>query len=263
MIMAGILFPNNFETLISPLSNISPKRITMATMKECPVCGIRVKLENLEGHLKKVHPSAKVDTVLSEDDKTDIRIAKRKQNKSGVPFENAERRRWALGAIIIAIIISVILIFMALPPPVEPGVVRVGEPVPSFTYSDVDNVPYDLNSHIGNHLILIEFFYTECLWCIQIHPNLEEIYTYYGSGSQVGFVSISGNPDDSLEDVRNYRDTHGSAWPFVKSPASLADTWGVSATPTMFLVDIDGTLLEKIVGFQTVEQLKDKISKHL
>ncbi|MEE9223795.1 MAG: TlpA disulfide reductase family protein [Thermoplasmata archaeon] len=235
----------------------------MATMKECPVCGIRVKLENLEGHLKKVHPNAKVDSVLSEDDKADIKIAKKKQMKTGAPFEDAERRRWAIGAIIIAIIISVILILVAFPPPANDGGVVIGEQAPPFKYSDVDNVPYDLNLHIGNHLILLEFFYTECIYCLQIHPNLEELYTYYGNGARVEFVSISGDPLDSFEDVRNYRDMHGSAWPFIDAPESLTDTWGVTATPTMFLIGTDGTVIKKIVGYKTVEQLKGEINPHL
>ena len=235
----------------------------MATMKECPVCGIRVKLENLEGHLKKVHPNAKVDAVLSEDDRTDIKIAKKKQMKTGAPFEDAERRRWAIGAVIIAIVISVILILMAFPPAAVDGGDLVGGQAPTFKYSDVDNVPYDLNLHIGNHLILIEFFSTECYWCIELHPNLEEAYAYYGNGAQVEFVSISGHSDDSFEDVRNFRDMHGSAWTFIAAPESLTVTWEITATPTMYLIDIDGTVIKKMVGFKTVEQLKDEIDPYL
>jgi thiol-disulfide isomerase/thioredoxin len=234
-------------------------------MRECPVCGIRVKLENLEGHLKKVHPGAKVDAVLTEDDKTDIKIAKKKQQKTGAPFGDAERRRWTIAGVIIAIVVALILIVLSLPPPVDNGGPGIGDPAPPFRHSDVDNVPYDLNQHLGNHLILLEFFYTECKWCLEIHPNLEELYAYYGNGVQVEFVSISGDSRDSFEDVRGYRDVHGSAWTFIDAPESLPDKYGVSATPTLFLIDNDtaGTILDIIVGYQTVQQLKDKIDPHL
>jgi thiol-disulfide isomerase/thioredoxin len=243
--------------------NISSKRFPMATMRECPVCGIRVKLENLEGHLKKVHPNVKVDALLTDDDKTDIKIAKKKQLKTGAPFEDAERKRWAIGGVIIAIVVALILVFMALPPPIDDGIVEPGDLAPPFRYSDVDNEPYDLNAHIGNHLILLEFFYTECHWCIEIHPNLEELYTYYGNGAQVELVSISADSRDSFEDVRGYRDVHGSAWTFIASPESLSDTYGISATPTLFLIDLDGYILEKVVGYKTTQQLKDIIDPHL
>lgn len=236
----------------------------MATMRECPVCGIRVKLENLEGHLKKVHPNAKVDAVLSEDDKTDIKIAKKKVKKTSQPFEAQERRRWAIAGVVVVAIVSLLIIAMIwLPENEESPTSLLDTPAPLFEYNDVDNVPYVLNEHMGNRLILIEFFYTECSWCLKMHPNLEQVWADYGYGDEVEIVSISGDSRDLLEEVRAFRDIHGSNWTFIKSPESLAETYLIGATPTTFLIDENGIIKEVMVGYKTVQQLHDIIEPYL
>ena len=43
-------------------------------MKKCPVCGVPVKAENLERHVRNQHPHAEVnpDTLLTEDEKAEV-----------------------------------------------------------------------------------------------------------------------------------------------------------------------------------------------
>ena len=235
----------------------------MAKMKDCPVCGIGVKLENLEIHLKKVHPRVNVNAYLSEDDKTEISVAKKKERKTASPFDDRERRRWAIAGIIAVVIVMALVVVMAMAPPGDDGGSVVGEPAPLFIHNDVDNIPYNLNSHIGPRLILLEFFSTECSWCIEMQPNLEELHEYYGYGNQVEIVSISADSDDSFADVRGYRDIHGSNWTFISAPESLAGEYGVTATPTMFLIGYDGIVLEEIVGYKAVGAMKNIINDHL
>ncbi|MCK4445410.1 MAG: hypothetical protein KAW09_12755, partial [Thermoplasmata archaeon] len=73
----------------------------MAKMKKCPVCGVGVKLENLETHIKKVHPRVNVKAYLSDDDVTVIKVAKKKEKKAAKPFEEQERRRWMIAGALI------------------------------------------------------------------------------------------------------------------------------------------------------------------
>ncbi len=234
----------------------------MAKMRECPECGISVKLENLEMHIKKVHPRADVKALLSEDDKTEIMIEKKKKKKTGKPFDKQERKRWAVaGVIVVVIALVVIFVVAALPPPGNDSI--VGEPAPLFVYNDVDNQPYVLNDHIGPRPILLEFFYTECSWCIEMHPNLEELHAFYGWGDRVEIVSISADSRDTFADVRNFRDLHGSNWTFISAPESLGDTYQVTGTPTMYLIGKDGIVKEKIYGYKSVDAMKAIIDEYL
>jgi thiol-disulfide isomerase/thioredoxin len=262
-VTAGRKTPSNCETLIRTVSNISPKRLPMATMKECPVCGIRVKLENMETHLKKVHPRARIDAVLTEDDKTDIKIAKKKVMKTAKPFEDRERRRWTIAGILIAVVVASLFILFAVLSPQTSGHIMKGRDVPLFTYGDVDGNAYTLNEYIGDAPILIEFFYTECGYCIQMAPNMVELYAFYGYGADVEFVSISADDRDLLQDVRNFRDQHGSTWTYIKAPTSLGSTYKVTGTPTFFLVDKSGVIKEVEVGLRSVQDMKDLIKDYL
>lgn len=215
----------------------------MATMRECPVCGIRVKLENLEGHLKKVHPNAKVDAVLSEDDKTDIRIAKKKVQKTARPFEDRERKRWMAAGLVIVVIVVAIIFFFSTLPQGGPGCDLEGEDAILFTIGDVDGIAYDLNAHIGSKPILIEFFATGCSACISMAPVMHDLYEYYGWGEDVEFVAISSSDEDSIAAVRGFRDIQSSNWTHIwDSSFGLASDYCVPGTPTFVLIDTDGTI---------------------
>lgn len=217
----------------------------MATMKECPVCGIRVKLENMEGHLKKVHPRAKVDTILTEEDKTDIKIAKKKQKKQARPFEDQERRKWAITAIIIVVIVILAIFLLSMLQDGGPGCDLEGEDAILFTRGDVEGNQYSLNAHIGPRPILIEFFYTECGACISMAPTMNALYANYNYGEDVEFVSISSHNEDSVENVRAYMISHGSNWTHIwDSSFNLATEYCAPGTPTFVLIDTDGTIAE-------------------
>jgi cytochrome oxidase Cu insertion factor (SCO1/SenC/PrrC family) len=212
-------------------------------MKECPVCGIRVKLENLEGHLKKVHPRAKVDAILTEEDKTDIKVAKKKIRKQASPFEEQERRKWTIAAVIIVIIIVALVFILTSLPPGGPGCDLEGEDAILFTRGDVEGNQYNLNAHIGPRPILIEFFYTECSACISMAPTMAALNAYYGYGEQVEFVTISSDNRDSVESVRGYMISHASNWTHIwDSNFNLATEYCSPGTPTFVLIDTDGNI---------------------
>jgi peroxiredoxin len=232
-------------------------------MKECPVCGIRVKLDNLEGHLKKVHPNAKVDAVLTDDDKTDIRIAKKKVKKQSRPFEEQERKKWVIAGVIVVVLVLVAIFLLSSITPGGPGCALEGEDAILFTTGDVDGNQYDLNSHIGSKPILIEFFATRCGACISMVSTMNSLYEYYGWGEDVEFLTISSSPEDSISDVRGFMDIHGSNWTHVwDSSYDIASEYCVSGTPTFVLIDTDGTIAKwwyKTRDFNTMTSIIDPV----
>jgi len=231
--------------LIRVVSNISVKRCPMPKMKECPVCGIRVKLENLESHIKKVHPRVDVAAHLTDEDKTDIKIAKKKEKKVAKPFEDQERKKWAVAAILVAVVVVTIVILMSSIPPGGPGCDLEGEDAIDFVRGDVDGIPYNLNEHIGLKPILIEFFATECSACITMASTMHDLYEYYGYGEDVEFVSISSSPEDSVQRVSAFRGLHDTNWTHIwDSSFNLASEYCVPGTPTFVLIDTDGTIAE-------------------
>ena len=231
----------------------------MATMRECPVCGVRVKLENMEAHLKKVHPRAKVDVALTKEDKTAIKVVKKKQQRQMAPFEERERRRWILAGALIVVIVAVIVVFLSILPPI-PGACDIqdlkGKDPPEIDVGDVNGNQYVLYDHIGDKPILIEFFHTECSYCKDMAPHLNTVYANYGYGEQLEMVSISAYPEDSVQTVRAFKEYHNSDWTFIwDSSFTLDDDYCVTGTPSLFLVGMDGKIVEVIHGYASSGQL--------
>jgi cytochrome oxidase Cu insertion factor (SCO1/SenC/PrrC family) len=239
----------------------------MATMRECPVCGIRVKLENLEVHLKNVHPRVEVDATLTKEDKTAIKVVKKKKQKQMQPFEERERRRWIMAGALIVVIVVVIIALMSILPP-GPGNCSIedlkGESPPEIDVGDVAGNQYVLYDHIGDKPILIEFFYTECLWCKNISPHLNAVYANYGYGDQLEIVSISADPEDSVQTVRAFKEYHNSDWTFIwDSSFTLDDDYCVEGTPSLFLIGMDGNVVEVIHGYKNSTEMIEIIDPYV
>ncbi|MFQ6061275.1 MAG: TlpA family protein disulfide reductase [Thermoplasmata archaeon] len=225
----------------------------MAEMRECPICGIRVKLENLELHLKRVHPRAKVELFLTEEDKTALKIVRKKRKEGMKPFEERERKRWILAGVVVVVVIVVVVVMLSLVPPTLTQCDLKGRPPPPIDIGDVEGNPYSLYDHVGEKPILIEFFSTKCPYCKDMAPNMNTLYAYYGYGQDVEFVSISAYNDDSIQLVKNFKDYEGSNWTFIwDSSFSLDDDYCAYRTPIFYIVGKDGTIREIVEGYQEV-----------
>lgn len=230
----------------------------MAKMKKCPVCGTNVKLENLETHIRKVHPRVDAKAYLSEDDKTTIKIARKKEKKAAQPFEEQERRRWLIaGFLILVIVIPLIFIFSTAPAP-GPGC-DPGEDAIPFRLGDVDNNVYDLNMKIGQkQLIVLEFFQTSCSWCQGMAADLADLHEYYHWGETVEFVSISSSSADSIQQVRGFRDTYAGDTNMTyiyDSSHSLSGDYCVTNTPTTVYIDSNGKIVKWSQGAKDFDQM--------
>lgn len=84
-------------------------------LRQCPVCGISVKLENLERHVANVHPHQKPSVALSQEDRQAVREASR----SAGPTFRIRRSTLAAGLILSLAVVGMVLAvpyFSNLPP---------------------------------------------------------------------------------------------------------------------------------------------------
>lgn len=199
----------------------------MAKMKRCPVCGSPVKAENLERHLKKVHPGEDVDISLSKDEK------KIKGKRKG----GVSRRERAVVAII-AIIIAIIIILALM---VEPDTM-LGEQAPHFSIEDVEtSYVYELPSSFYNEVVLLEFFYPGCSACQSFVPTLNSLYSSYYQDVQ--FISIDVHSDDTKQVVKDFKEASSSPWIFaIDTTGSISQDYKIDATPKTFIVDLRGAV---------------------
>ncbi len=217
-------------------------------MKKCPVCGVSVKTENLERHVRNQHPREEVDLseTLTRADREAIRESK---SGRGPGLTQGGRRLLVIAAIVIVVVVvAAVSIQFLSKPPVNPG-----SQAPDFTLTSTDGVTISLSAWKG-YPVLIEFMDVDCPYCQQEAPTLSAIYSTY-SGQGVRFVSIDVNfdgPADTPTRIATFKSTYNTPWPYcLDSLQGVAARYGVSSTPTSFVINKDGTVNTRVVGAQS------------
>lgn len=209
---------------------------------ECPVCGITVKVENLEAHLRKVHPGKKVDV----DELNLPRI--RKPKKVTAVAGTRTWQKWV--ALLVVLIVVAVVVILVLPPDVEE------EPnyAPNFEVNDVEGQHFSLNLNIGPKPILIEFFNPNEEDSKEMASNMTNVSAAFGSSVKI--VSLSERIDSEL---RYFRDYHGADWTYAHAEPKVLQDYGVSQLPTYVLVDKKGIIRWIQPGLILTEDLIDLI----
>ncbi|MGA8905760.1 MAG: TlpA disulfide reductase family protein [Candidatus Bathyarchaeia archaeon] len=132
---------------------------------------------------------------------------------------------------------------------------------PDFTLLDVVNgQPVTLSSFRGK-IVFLEFMEPWCPHCQSMAPNLEKLYNQFGN--KVVFISVAGpwnGPDGkpaSAADAVNFINQYGSTWTYVydSSGTVMNNEFGVTSTPTFFIIGKDGSILTSYTGEQSYDTL--------
>jgi cytochrome c biogenesis protein CcmG, thiol:disulfide interchange protein DsbE len=130
----------------------------------------------------------------------------------------------------------------------------IGRTAPTIVGETIDGGAYDLTEHRGE-FVLVNFFATWCVPCIREHPELvrfEERHRAEGDASVVSVVF-----DSRPNHVRDFFAQHGGEWPVVLDPdGRTALEYGVAGVPESYLLAPDGTVLIKIEGGVTDQDLE-------
>lgn len=231
--------------------------IDMASLK-CPVCGVSVKAENLERHLKNQHPREKVDLseVLSDADRETLE----EERSTARPGLTAGGKRLiAIVAVVVAVLVALAILYPLLLPPKPMNT--------EFTLVSTDGTTVSTVAWRGSP-VLVEFIDLDCPYCQEEAPVLISLYTstvYDFTSRGVKFVSIDMNFEgtpDTADRINTWRTTtsytcpqtgtacyYGSSWPYCLDPGgTVAGNFGVSQTPTVVIVNKDGSVAQKYVG---------------
>jgi len=165
-----------------------------------------------------------------------------------------KRRNYAVLGIVTALLVVVIVTISAIP---APAVVRVGQLAPDFTLPDINNDSFHLYGHRGRP-VLIEFMTTSCQACTQQAPILSELWSRHGVHAD--FLSISIDPArDQPSILSAYAQQHNMPWTWAIDQRQVMQTYGVTATPTIFLLDKDSVVKNHFVGVQNLQTLENSL----
>lgn len=127
----------------------------------------------------------------------------------------------------------------------------------NFTLTDIDGKPVSLTDYKGK-VVMIDFWATWCGPCRQAIPHLKELYE---DNREKGFEILAIAMDENGEKVVpsfaasnqiNYRVLLGT-------PDVEAKFGGLVGYPTTFLIDRDGQIVDKTLGYRPKEYFEEKL----
>ncbi len=132
---------------------------------------------------------------------------------------------------------------------------------PDFLLPAVDGSMVRLSDHSGK-VIIVDFWATWCPPCLEMIPVLSRLHQEY---SDKGLVVLGISMDrDGLGALGTF--VHEKMIPYkilLGNDKVTRSFGGISTIPTLFIVDREGRLVRKLMGYYSFRQLKDQISKYL
>lgn len=138
----------------------------------------------------------------------------------------------------------------------------LGRPAPEATGTLDDGSYFDLSRRKGSFVVL-NFFRSDCVPCIQEHPELIE---FVDQQRQLGiegaefYSVVSGDTEDRVE---RFFEERGGDWPKVYSDGDeFSVAFGVAAVPETWIIGPDGVVLERFISTVTAEFLSVTLQQY-
>jgi peroxiredoxin len=120
----------------------------------------------------------------------------------------------------------------------------VGEPAPEWELADLDGSVHRLSDYRGT-VVVLDFWYRGCPWCIKAMPQLKKLRERFGDKS----LTLFGvNVDKDIEDARFVADKLELNYPTLLSEETQK-AYGVTGYPTIIIIDLAGGVADIHRGY--------------
>lgn len=116
----------------------------------------------------------------------------------------------------------------------------VGAPAPKLVLKTIDGNTIDLGSIYGKKAVYIKFWATWCIPCSEQMPHFQ--HTYESAGPDLAVIAINSGFNDSIDDVRTYRQRLGITMPIVLDDGQAGAAFNLRVTPQHIVIGRDGRI---------------------
>jgi len=134
-----------------------------------------------------------------------------------------------------------------------------GNKAPDFTLEIINEngltgKKFQFSDFLGS-VIFMDFAFEWCPHCNNMAPKIEKLYEEY-SKRGVKFLTIMGSSGTNAAKSAEFIKKHGITWTVLfDANMDVFNLYGVKGTPTYFVIDEDGKILNVLIGEQEYTRL--------
>lgn len=133
----------------------------------------------------------------------------------------------------------------------------IGQPAPRMVVRTIDGQTIDLGALYGKKAVYLKFWATWCVPCREQMPHFER--TFEQAGPDMAVIAVDVGFDDSVDEVRKYRQAVGLGMPIVFDDGTLGEAFHLRVTPQHVVIGRDG--LVQYVGHMADEKLEAALAR--
>ena len=141
----------------------------------------------------------------------------------------------------------------------------IGKKIKNSRMKMLNGTNAKLHDFKNNGPLIINFWTTWCMVCNNQNEYLNQINDHF-SNIGVNVLGVNINAPDIVNKVKPHVEKKNINYSVAIDPRSkIAKNFNVEAVPTLFFIDSDGTILNKIVGYSdgTENEILDVLTNYL